>query len=81
MESSFLAPPFNNIHVSSFAWNEIKVIMGMLLFVLLCKKNCVVVDIWLTWNDNSLLQVGLSFGLDISIHNIAIISAILLLFM
>jgi hypothetical protein len=28
-----------------------------------------------------LLQVGLSFGWDISIHNIAIISAILLLFM
>jgi hypothetical protein len=38
MESSFLAPPFNNIHVSLLAWNEIKVIMGMLLFGLLCKK-------------------------------------------
>jgi hypothetical protein len=45
------------------------------------QKNCVVVGIWFTWNDNRLLQVGLSIGWDISIHNITIISAILLLSM
>jgi hypothetical protein len=45
------------------------------------QKICVVVGIWLTWNDNNLLQVGLSVGWDINIHNIAIISTTLLLFM